>query len=63
MRDITCWSSEYNKFYIDIASYCNQPNFFKKINFRTFLEKRYKNKERIEFSYNIYKKGKYEFTN
>lgn len=54
MRDISCWNSKYKNFYIDLAAYCNQPSFFKKINFETFLNKRHKNKKRIEESCRIY---------
>lgn len=50
MRDITCWKDTRSNFYTDLASYCNQPAFFKKMEFSVFLEKRYKNKERIEKS-------------
>jgi hypothetical protein len=57
MRDITCWNSEYKDFYTDIASWCNQPSLFKKMTFKTFLEKRYlgKNRDkRINSSLNLY---------
>jgi len=54
MRDITCWNSKYNQFYIDIAAYCNQPNLFKKLTFEEFLNKRHTNINRINQSYNIY---------
>lgn len=50
MRDISCWQSEFSDFFIDLAAYCNQVNLFKKMEFAIFLEKRYKNKERIEKS-------------
>jgi hypothetical protein len=54
MRDISCWNSKYNKFYIDIAAYCNQPNLFKKITFEEFLNKRHSNIDRISKSLNLY---------
>lgn len=50
MRDISCWQSENSDFFVDLAAYCNQVNFFKKMEFSVFLEKRHKNKERIEKS-------------
>lgn len=50
MRDISCWQSENSDFFVDLAAYCNQVNLFKKMEFSVFLEKRYKNKERIEKS-------------
>lgn len=54
MRDITCWSSEYNEFYIDISAYCNQPSFFKKMSFQDFLLKRHVNINRIKSSSELY---------
>ena len=57
MRDITCWNSQYNNFYIDIAAYCNQPNLFKKLTFEDFLNKRHTNTNRISESLNLYNKG------
>lgn len=50
MRDISCWQSENSDFFVDLAAYCNQVNLFKKMEFAVFLEKRHKNKERIEKS-------------
>jgi len=53
MRDISCWDSVYNPFYIDICSYTNQVNFFKKSSFQDFLIKRHTSKSskyRIEQS-------------
>lgn len=40
MRDAACWGHNGEKFFIDYAAYCNQPSFFKKINFFQFLKKR-----------------------
>ena len=54
MRDISCWGSMYNEFYIDIASWCNQPAFFKKKTFEQFLNVRHTNKERIRNSLTIW---------
>jgi hypothetical protein len=54
MRDIDCWESVDQNFFTDYAAYCNQPNFFKKIDFGTFLTKRHTNIERIAQSYKIY---------
>lgn len=54
MRDINCWDSEERNFYIDYAAYCNQPSFFKSMDFETFLNKRHKKQERIMESLKIY---------
>lgn len=48
MRDRNCWGSEYEKFYIDLAAYCNQPKVFINLTFKEFLHKRTKDKDRIE---------------
>ncbi|MGL4573006.1 MAG: hypothetical protein ACRCVJ_18345 [Clostridium sp.] len=55
MRDINCWDSKERNFYIDYAAYCNQPSFFKSMNFETFLNKRHKKQDRINESLRIYK--------
>ncbi len=55
MRDITCYSNKCREFYVDIASYCNQPSFFKKMSFDEFLGKRHTNLTRIKKSSYIYK--------
>lgn len=47
MRDAACYESEHKDFYTDLAAYCNQPAFFKKMSFEEFLLKRHKNKGRI----------------
>jgi len=58
MRDISCWKSKHRNFYTDLASWCNQPNLFKKMDFDAFLDKRHiKNKNRVETSYNLYFKN------
>lgn len=54
MRDINCWDAEEKNFYIDYAAYCNQPSFFKKMDFETFLYKRHKDTKRIKQSLKIY---------
>ena len=56
MRDINCWDSKERNFYIDYAAYCNQPSFFKKMDFETFLYKRHKNQKRINETLSIYNK-------
>lgn len=61
MRDIACWASDNSNFYTDLASYCNQPSFWKKMPFEEFLNKRYKNKERIKQSWGLYKKYNGQF--
>lgn len=57
MRDINCYDSDNKEFYIDLASWCNQPNFIKKVSFKDFLFKRHKNIKRINSSLNIYEGG------
>jgi hypothetical protein len=54
MRHISCWDSQYSKFYIDIASWCNQPNLFRKMTFKEFLGKRHIDKSRINSSLVLY---------
>lgn len=44
MRDSACWESEHKNFLIDYSAYCNQPSFFKNMNFAEFLQKRQENK-------------------
>lgn len=56
MRDLSCWESNNINFYSDLASYCNQPNLFKKMKFVDFLEKRHKNTKRIANSKKIWMK-------
>lgn len=56
MRDISCWNSENSDFYTDLTSYANQPAFFKKMDFDTFVKKRNPhNSNRIERSILCYK--------
>ena len=40
MRDRNIYGSEHEKFYTDIASWCNQPGLFKKMDFEEFLRRR-----------------------
>lgn len=40
MRDAACWEHELRDFLIDYAAYCNQPSFFKNLDFEAFLVKR-----------------------
>jgi hypothetical protein len=55
MRDITCWSSFLNKFYIDIAAWANQPGIFKIMSFKEFVFARHKNNlARAEKSFGLY---------
>lgn len=56
MRDINCYEAKEKNFYTDYAAYCNQPSFFKTIDFETFLNKRHKKEERIQQTLNIYNK-------
>lgn len=58
MRDANCWDSEYRNFYTDYACYCNQPAFFKKVDFETYLHIRHKNVNRISETLDIYNKHK-----
>lgn len=56
MRDISCWKSENAEFYTDVAAYANQPAFFKKMGFDTFLRKRNpNNSNRIDRNTELYK--------
>ena len=48
MRDITCWDSIHNDFYIDLASWCNQVSLFKKMSFKEFLIKRHTCRNRLQ---------------
>lgn len=47
MRDINIWYTEHEKFYTDLASWVNQPGFFKKKTFEEYLQVRLKNEYRI----------------
>ena len=65
MRDSSCWNSGYSDFYTDLASYCNQPQFFKKKTFENFLTERYYYKPhhpRINRSLGIWNDGMAELT-
>ena len=54
MRDQECWESADKDFLTDYAAYCNQPGFFKNMDFSTFLHKRHQNPARIEASLRRY---------
>jgi len=54
MRDLSCWDSKNKDFYIDLAAYCNQPNLFKKLDFKQFIKKRTNNKDRQKKSVELY---------
>lgn len=54
MRDKACWDTENSKFYMSLASYCNQPGFFKNMSFKTFVTRRLKDQERIEREIRLY---------
>lgn len=59
MRDAACWECNQKDFLTDYAAYCNQPSFFKNIDFYTFLEKRMQGgsigAKRKDSSANIYR--------
>jgi len=54
MRDISCWESPLHFFYTDIAAWCNQVGFFKKMSFYDFLSKRHTSGERARRSLAVY---------
>lgn len=54
MRDISCYKSENELFYTDIANYCNQAHLFKKLSFEEFLNKRHKNLSDIKYVRDLY---------
>lgn len=56
MRDINCWDSDERNFYIDYSAYCNQPSFFKSMDFETFLNKRHTKVKRIKETFATYSK-------
>ena len=43
MRHISCWDSKNRKLYIDLASWCNQPHIFRKMDFEEFIIRRHTN--------------------
>lgn len=47
MRDFSCYDDINRDFYIDIASWCNQPALFKNMKFEEFVAKRTKKIDRI----------------
>ncbi len=54
MRDFSCYDDINKDFYTDIASWCNQPGLFKNMPFEKFVNKRTKNKERIDKSMKLF---------
>lgn len=55
MRDINCWESNNCDFYIDLCAWCNQPNLFKTMSFKEYIQKRQnKNLDRQKRSLNLY---------
>jgi len=57
MRDKACWESENNEFYVDLAAYCNQPNIFKKMDWKEFLNKRHTKQDRINLSLDLWNRA------
>lgn len=55
MRDIKCWGSSYSDFFTDLASWCNQPQFFKTQTFEEYIKRRVKSEDRATRSSRIYK--------
>lgn len=41
MRHSDCWGSVNSDFYVDIASWCNQPGLIKSLEFSEFMKRRY----------------------
>ena len=61
MRDVSCWSSKYSPFYIDLAAWCNSGRMFAAMDFFTFLKDRHKRDKsgaRIKFSTTLYNAAK-----
>ena len=55
MRDIRCWEDRNRDFYTDVAAYCNQVPIFKKMDFGTYMEKRYPdNARRVTHSQHLW---------
>jgi len=57
MRDLNCWGSSNQEFYNDLASWCNQPGIFKKMDFPNFVERRHVDEERVMKNIRIWKKN------
>ncbi len=62
MRDIAVYACKYKDFYADIASYCNQPQFFDSMDFVTYVQKRHKSEKRINKSLDIFLQEKRKTT-
>lgn len=58
MRDIRCFNDGRRDFYTDLAAYCNQPGFFKNMDFDAFLHKRHVKFARILSSLNEWNNAK-----
>lgn len=54
MRYDDCYTSVNRNFYTDIAAWCNQAGIFKKMDFKSFMEKRTKNEARRKRSIRLY---------
>jgi hypothetical protein len=54
MRDQACWACDNKNFLTNYASYCNQPGFFKKMDFPEFLKKRQVSEQRKREDLQIY---------
>ncbi len=58
MRNISCWESEYNELYVDLAAWGNQPGIFKNMTFQEFLMRRHpKNIDRVNKHIRLYKEN------
>jgi hypothetical protein len=53
MRDLNCYGSEYEKFFIDLAEWCNWIPFYKKMDFITYLNT-HRKKERAKKHINLF---------
>lgn len=58
MRDISCWGSDLQDFYTDIAAWCNQVHIFKRLDFDDFLVRRHKKLSRVRCSKALYDGGR-----
>ncbi|MCQ9207653.1 MAG: hypothetical protein NG740_07225 [Omnitrophica bacterium] len=45
MRDLVCWKDSDSNFWVDLASWANQPALIKNLSFQTFLRRRHPKKE------------------
>lgn len=58
MRHSNCYESPNYYFYVDLASWCNQPSLFKNMSFKEFIKKRHVTKERYRKTMKIIKNYK-----